>query len=166
MGAPSSRRLARRTTQRSLEAERARLATERHSRRFGSKRRGSESMDETRARRRRRNARSASTQRSKLTVNSGTEGSNPRGVSHRSRELWISGRCVDGQTGGRGDREGIGVRYHRDHVGKLMREVGWSRQQPVERASQRNEEVLKKWSDERWPQIKKKPTRTKRLSSG
>ena len=60
----------------------------------------------------------------------------------------------------------FGVRYHRDHVGKLMREAGWSRQKPVERASQRNEEALKKWSQERWPDIKKKPSRTRRPSSG
>ena len=60
----------------------------------------------------------------------------------------------------------FGIRYHRDHVGKLMREAGWSRQKPVERASQRNEEALKQWSDERWPQIKKKPKRKKPPSSG
>jgi transposase len=36
----------------------------------------------------------------------------------------------------------FGVRYHRDHVGRLMREAGWSRQKPVERASQRNEQPL------------------------
>ena len=60
----------------------------------------------------------------------------------------------------------FGVRYHRDHVGKLMREAGWSRQKPVERASQRNEEALKQWSEERWPDIKKKPSRTRRPSSG
>ena len=60
----------------------------------------------------------------------------------------------------------FGVRYHRDHVGKLMREAGWSRQKPVERASQRNEETLKNWSEERWPDIKKKPSRTRRASSG
>jgi len=35
-------------------------------------------------------------------------------------------------------KQTFGVRYHRDHVGKLMREAGWSRQKPVERASQRN----------------------------
>jgi transposase len=52
-------------------------------------------------------------------------------------------------------RRTFGISYHRDHVGKLMREAGWSRQKPVKRASQRNEEVIKKWSDERWPQIKK-----------
>jgi transposase len=60
----------------------------------------------------------------------------------------------------------FGVRYHRDHVGKLMREAGWSRQKPVERASQRNEEALKNWLEERWPDIKKKPSRTRRPSSG
>jgi transposase len=52
-------------------------------------------------------------------------------------------------------KQTFGVRYHRDHVGKLMREAGWSRQKPVERASQRNEEALKIWSQERWPDIKK-----------
>ena len=60
----------------------------------------------------------------------------------------------------------FGVRYHRDHVGRLMREAGWSRQKPVERASQRNEEAIKKWSEERWPEMKKKPRRTKPPSSG
>jgi transposase len=60
----------------------------------------------------------------------------------------------------------FGIRYHRDHVGKLMREAGWSRQKPVERASQRNEVALKKWADERWPQIKKKLKRTEPRFSG
>jgi transposase len=60
----------------------------------------------------------------------------------------------------------FGIRYHRDHVGKLMREAGWRRQKPVERASQRNEVALKKWADERWPQIKKKLKRTEPRFSG
>ena len=29
----------------------------------------------------------------------------------------------------------FGVRYHRDHVGRLRRVAGWSRQQPIERAT-------------------------------
>jgi transposase len=29
----------------------------------------------------------------------------------------------------------FGVRYHRDHVSRLLRQLGWSRQQPVERAT-------------------------------
>jgi transposase len=55
----------------------------------------------------------------------------------------------------------FGVRYHRDHVGRLLREAGWSRQKPVERASQRNEEAIKEWNEERWLTIKKKPNRRK-----
>ncbi len=59
----------------------------------------------------------------------------------------------------------FGVRYHRDHVGRLLREAGWSRQQPLERATQRNEGAIKAWYDTRWPALKKKPkTRTRPLS--
>ncbi len=60
----------------------------------------------------------------------------------------------------------FGVRYHRDHVGRLLREGGWSRQQPIERATQRNEEAIKQWSEQRWPAIKKKPNRRRPPSSG
>ena len=60
----------------------------------------------------------------------------------------------------------FGVRYHRDHVGRLLREAGWSRQQPIERATQRNEAAIKEWSEQRWPAIKKKPNRTRPPSSG
>jgi transposase len=60
----------------------------------------------------------------------------------------------------------FGVRYHRDHVGRLLREAGWSRQQPIERAAQREEAAIKQWSEQRWPAIKKKPSRTTPPSSG
>ena len=60
----------------------------------------------------------------------------------------------------------FGVRYHRDQVSKLLREAGWSRQQPIERASQRDEEAIKQWAEERWPAIKKKPSRRTPPSSG
>lgn len=36
----------------------------------------------------------------------------------------------------------FGVRYHPDHVNRLLRYLGWSRQQPLERATQRNEEAI------------------------
>jgi transposase len=60
----------------------------------------------------------------------------------------------------------FGVRYHRDHVGRLLREAGWSRQQPVERATQRDEVAIKAWYEQRWPTIKKKPKRKRPPSSG
>lgn len=75
-------------------------------------------------------------------------------------DVWTASRVAEviAQT--------FGVRYHRDHVGKLLREAGWSRQHPLERASQRNEEAIKKWGEEHWPAIKKKLNRTTPPSSG
>ena len=60
----------------------------------------------------------------------------------------------------------FGVRYHRDHVGRLLREAGWSRQQPIERATQRDEEAIKDCYEKRWPALKKKPWRKNGPSFG
>jgi transposase len=54
----------------------------------------------------------------------------------------------------------FGVRYHRDHVSRLLRQIGWSRQQPIERATQRNAQAIEGWYEQRGPAIKKRrPTR-------
>jgi transposase len=50
----------------------------------------------------------------------------------------------------------FGVRYHRDHVSRLLRHCGWSRQQPIERATQRDEAAIQQWYNERWPALQKK----------
>jgi transposase len=60
----------------------------------------------------------------------------------------------------------FGVRYHRDHVSRLLRQARWSRQQPIERATQRDEEAIQRWHDERWPAIKKKRATRAIPSSG
>jgi transposase len=60
----------------------------------------------------------------------------------------------------------FGVRYHRDHVSRLLRQIGWSRQQPSERATQRNEQAIEAWQEERWPASKKKRSRKAPPSSG
>jgi transposase len=60
----------------------------------------------------------------------------------------------------------FGVRYHRDHVSRLLRQIGWSRQQPLERATQRNEQAIEEWYEERWPAIKKKRPTKDTPSSG
>src|SRR5918997_776634 len=36
-------------------------------------------------------------------------------------------------------RKEFGVRYHPDHVGRLLRTAGWSSQKPMRRANQRDE---------------------------
>jgi transposase len=53
----------------------------------------------------------------------------------------------------------FGVRYHLNHVGKILKACGWTYQKPVSRASQRNDEAVKQWCTERWPEFKKKPRR-------
>ncbi len=49
----------------------------------------------------------------------------------------------------------LGVTYHRAHVSRLLRALGLSVQQPVVRATQRDEAVIRAWWDERWPELKK-----------
>jgi transposase len=51
----------------------------------------------------------------------------------------------------------FGVRYHRDHVGRLMGQMGWSCQRPTGRARERKEEEISRWKRVEWPRIKKKP---------
>jgi transposase len=51
----------------------------------------------------------------------------------------------------------FGVRYHRDHVGRLMHSLGWSCQKPERRALERDEEVIERWKREVWPEVKKTP---------
>jgi len=63
-------------------------------------------------------------------------------------------------------RREFGVRYHPNHVGKLLRAAGWSVQQPIERASQRNAAAIEAWQTERWPALKRGLTRRDGPSSG
>ena len=53
-------------------------------------------------------------------------------------------------------RDRFGVSYDPSHVGRILKACGWSSQQPVHRATQRNEEAIRLWKEERWPQIKKR----------
>ena len=52
----------------------------------------------------------------------------------------------------------FGVSYSAGHVGRLLAKIGWSVQKPVERASQRNEAAIERWREERWNELKKKPS--------
>jgi transposase len=51
----------------------------------------------------------------------------------------------------------FGVRYHRDHIGRLLGQMGWSCQRPTGRARERKEEEIVRWKRVVWPRIKKKP---------
>lgn len=55
-------------------------------------------------------------------------------------------------------KQQTGVRYHEDHVWRILRKLGWSCQRPTGRALERNEQAIKHWKQVRWPRIKKKPS--------
>jgi transposase len=67
----------------------------------------------------------------------------------------------------------FGISYHPDHVGRLMRQLGWSHQKPERRAVERDDAAIERWKRTRWPRVKKKPrgwaptssSRTNRASS-
>ena len=62
-------------------------------------------------------------------------------------ELWTQpriARVIHGE---------FGVSYHPSQVGRILKECGWTRQKPVRRASQRDEEAIQRWKEERWPGI-------------
>ena len=50
-----------------------------------------------------------------------------------------------------------GVRYHVDHIGRLLHSMGWSPQRPQRRAVERDEAETQRWIRHEWPRIKKKP---------
>src|SRR5438132_14384474 len=50
-----------------------------------------------------------------------------------------------------------GVAYHRGHVWKVLRSLGWSRQRPARQAAERDDEAIAAWVKERWPRVKKTP---------
>ena len=47
------------------------------------------------------------------------------------------------------------VRYHRDHVGRLLARNGWSPQKPERRARERDEAAIERWKRTRWPRVKR-----------
>ena len=44
----------------------------------------------------------------------------------------------------------FGVSYHRSHIARLLKELKWTHQQPMKRASQRNEVEIIYWKDSVW----------------
>ena len=54
-------------------------------------------------------------------------------------------------------RKEFGVSYHPAHVSRVVRALGLSLQKPARRANQRDEQAIKRWKEERWPELKKGP---------
>ena len=67
-----------------------------------------------------------------------------------STDLWTCPRV------GQVIRRAFGVEYHVDHLGRLLRSMGWSPQKPERRARERDEVAIRRWIKVDWPRIKKK----------
>ena len=51
--------------------------------------------------------------------------------------------------------ERFGVAFHVDHIGRLLKSLGWSPQKPSRRAVERDEERIRRWVKVDWPRVKK-----------
>jgi len=63
-------------------------------------------------------------------------------------------------------KQEFGVVYHRAHVSRLLRQIGWSVQKPIQRALQRDEQAIARLTSERWPVLPAKPNASGGRSSG
>src|SRR6202049_5287897 len=54
-------------------------------------------------------------------------------------EVWTCPRVVDVLA------QEFGATYHRDHVSRILKELGWTPQIPITRAIQRDEAVIAHW---------------------
>src|SRR5204862_5695530 len=72
-------------------------------------------------------------------------------------EVWTCARVA------RVIEEEFGVRYHKDHVSRLLRELRWTPQVPIRRAIQRDEDAIRRWRDAVWPELRRRARRERRV---
>lgn len=54
-------------------------------------------------------------------------------------------------------RDRFGVRYHPDHIGRLLRACGLTPQRPQRTAQERDDRQIRDWLEVEWPRVKKTP---------
>jgi transposase len=59
--------------------------------------------------------------------------------------------------------EEFGVSYHKGHVSRLLRELRWTPQVPIRRAIQRDEDAIRCWRQEVWPELQRRARRERRV---
>jgi transposase len=71
-------------------------------------------------------------------------------------EVWTCARV------GKVIEEEFGVSYHKGHVSRLLKELGWTPQMPIARALQRDEQEIEQWRAVVWPRLKSEARRERR----
>ena len=74
-------------------------------------------------------------------------------------ELWTCARVAQVV-----ERE-FQVAYHPDHVGRILRDLGFTPQKPQRKARESDEAAIERWRREAWPRIKKRDAADKLPSS-
>ncbi len=59
--------------------------------------------------------------------------------------------------------EEFGVTYHKGHVARLLKELHWTPQVPIQRALQRDEGAIEHWRGEVWPELRERSRRSRRV---
>lgn len=68
-------------------------------------------------------------------------------------DVWTRGRV------GKVIKQVFGVSFSSSHIGRLLKQIGWTRQKPITRASQRDEQAIERWRTEKWLELEKKPSK-------
>ena len=71
-------------------------------------------------------------------------------------EVWTTARVA------KVIEEEFDVSYHRGHVSRLLKQLQWTPQVPVLRALQRDEQEIRQWQREVWPELKRRASRERR----
>lgn len=61
-------------------------------------------------------------------------------------------------------KQEFGVSFSLSHIGRLLKQIGWTRQKPIARATQRNEPAIESWRTDKWLELEKKPKTKNELS--
>ena len=61
--------------------------------------------------------------------------------------MWTCGRIA------KVIEEEFGVAYGKGHVSRLLRQLRWTPQMPIRRASQRDEQAIAQWRSQTWPRL-------------
>jgi transposase len=80
-----------------------------------------------------------------------------RGTEARAASVGLRNQSVDRVARGALDRAGMRGEVHPSQAWRILRQLGWSCQRPVGRALERDEDKIRRWKQQRWPEIKKKP---------
>ena len=79
----------------------------------------------------------------------------PRLLAQGPAAFGFSGEIWTRQRVAQVIKEQFGVSYHPAHVGRILKSCGFSRQKPALRAAQRDEDAIRDWREQRFPQLKK-----------